>query len=187
MANAARRRATYEDVLAAPPHVVAEVLFGVLYTSPRPAARHARAASRLGGTLDGPFDRGRDGPGGWVLLYEPELHLGGDILVPDFGGWRRERMPTFPYDATYFTLPPDWVCEVLSPSTAAIDRGDKLDIYAREGVKNAWLVDPVARTLEVFRLEGEKWLRVSHHKAGTEVRAEPFDAIAFELDVLWPE
>ena len=96
-------------------------------------------------------------------------------------------MPTFPYDATYFTLPPDWVCEVLSPSTAAIDRGDKLDIYAREGVKNAWLVDPVARTLEVFRLEGEKWLRVSHHKTGTEVRAEPFDAIAFELDVLWPE
>ena len=137
MANAAGRRATYEDVLAAPPHVVAEVLFGVLYTSPRPAPRQARAASRLGGTLDGPFDRGRDGPGGWVLLDEPELHLGGDILVPDIGGWRRERMPTFPYDATYFTLPPDWVCEVLSPSTAAIDRGDKLDIYAREGVKNA--------------------------------------------------
>ncbi len=186
MADAAKRRASYEDVLAAPEHTVAEVLFGVLYTNPRPAARHARAASRLGGSLDGPFDRGVGGPGGWILLDEPELHLGEDILVPDLGGWRRERLTEFPYDAAYFTLAPDWVCEILSPSTSKIDRGDKLDIYAREGVRHAWLVDPVDRTLEVFRLEERKWLRLAHYREGARVRAEPFDALELELDALWP-
>jgi Uma2 family endonuclease len=185
-ADAARRRATYEDVLAAPAHVVAEVLFGVLYTHPRPAARHARAASRLGAELDGPFDRGRGGPGGWVLVDEPELHLGEDIVVPDLAGWRRARMPAFPYDAAYFTLAPDWICEVLSPSTSKIDRGDKLDIYAREGVGHAWLLDPLDKTLEVLRLAEGRWTRVGFHKDDARVRAEPFDAVELALGELWP-
>lgn len=185
--TAAKRRATYEDVLAAPAGTVAELLFGVLYTNPRPAARHTRAASRLGGELDGPFDRGRGGPGGWILLDEPELHLGDDILVPDLAGWRRERMTRFPYDDAFFTLRPDWVCEVLSPSTAKIDRSDKLAIYAREGVAHAWLLDPIARTLEVLRLENGRWTILGVHGDEAPVRAEPFDAIELSLPSLWPE
>ncbi len=187
MAGKAHRRATYEDVLAAPRHVVAEVLFGVLHTNPRPAASHARAASRLGGELDGPFDRGRGGPGGWILLDEPELHLGEDIVVPDLAGWRRERMPKFPYEAAYFTLAPDWICEVLSASTAKIDRGDKLEIDGREGVRHAWLLDPVDKTLEVLRLESGRWTRLGFHKDDAAVRAEPFDAIELVLSSLWPD
>lgn len=166
---------------------MAEVLFGVLHTHPRPAARHARASSRLGGELDGPFDRGRGGPGGWILLDEPELHLQSDIVVPDLAGWRRERMPTFPYDAAFFTLAPDWICEVLSPSTSKIDRGDKLEIYAREEVRHAWLLDPADRTLEVLRLESGRWTRLAFHKDDATLRGEPFDAIELSLSSLWPE
>jgi Uma2 family endonuclease len=184
MAHPARKRATYEDVLAAPPHVVAEVLFGVLYTHPRPGAPHAKAASVLGMDLGGPFDRGRGGPGGWLLLDEPELHLDEDIVVPDLAAWRRSRMPDVPIGA-YFSLAPDWICEVLSVSTQAIDRTEKMSIYAREGVRHAWLVDPLARTLEVYRLESAGWLRVGIWREDALVRAEPFDAVELELGVLW--
>ncbi len=187
MSLAAKKGATYDDVLSAPENVVAEVLFGVLHTHPRPAASHALAATSLGAELFGPFNRGRGGPGGWVLLDEPELHLGADILVPDLAGWRRERMPVFPHEATYFTLAPDWICEVLSPSTAKIDRSDKLTIYAREGVSHAWLLDPIARTLEIFRLEKGRWVLLGVHGDDAPVRAEPFDAIELDLASLWPD
>ncbi len=120
MADAARRRATYEDVLRAPEHLIAEIIDGELVTQPRPAGRHSAVASALGEELGPPFKRGRGGPGGWLLLYEPELHLGSDVLVPDLAGWRRERLP-YIGDEAYFTLPPDWVCEVLSPSTEKRD------------------------------------------------------------------
>jgi Uma2 family endonuclease len=184
MDEPARKRATYEDVLAAPPHGVAEVLFGVLYTHPRPACAHAKAASVLGMDLGGPFDRGRGGPGGWIVLDEPELHLGDDIIVPDLAGWQRQRLPEVPSGA-YFTLAPDWICEVLSRSTQAVDRTEKMEIYAREGVRHAWLVDPVARTLEVYRLQATDWLRVATWRDDATVRAEPFDAIELELSALW--
>ena len=187
MGDAAKRRATYEDVLAAPAHVIAEILNGVLHTQPRPAAPHARAATRLGGYLDGPFDRGRGGPGGWIILYEPELHLHEDILVPDLAGWRRTRMPRFPMEATFFTLAPDWVCEVLSPGTQRLDRSEKMDIYSREGVRHAWLVDPLAKLLEVWRLEHEKWMRMGTWTGEAIVRAEPFEAAELELGALWAE
>ncbi len=187
MGDPAKRRATYDDVLAAPDHVVAEVVRGVLHTQPRPAAPHARASSRLGAELGGPFDRGRGGPGGWVILDEPELHLAADILVPDLGGWRRSRMPRFPMEAKFFELAPDWICEVISPGTQAFDRGDKMDVYAREGVRYAWLVDPLAKRLEVGRLEQDKWLRVGSWTGEALVRAEPFDAIELELAALWAE
>lgn len=187
MADPAKRRATYEDVLAAPAHVVAEVVHGVLHTQPRPAVPHARATTRLGGHLDGPFDRGRGGPGGWVILDEPELHLHDDILVPDLGGWRRSRMPRVPMEAAFVKLAPDWVCEVSSPGTQKIDRGDKMDIYARESVGHAWLVDPAAKVLEVWRLEHEKWMRVGTWTEDAIVRAEPFDAVELELAILWAE
>lgn len=120
------------------------------------------------------------------MLDEPELHLGDDIVVPDLGGWRRERLPTIANEP-YFTLAPDWICEVLSPSTARIDRSDKLTIYAREGVSHVWLVDPLQRTLEVLRREGEKWLIVGIHLDDARARAEPFDAIELELGNLWAD
>jgi Uma2 family endonuclease len=186
MADAARKRATYEDVLAAPEHMVAEVLDGELTLHPRPAMPHALASSALGGELTGPFHRGRGGPGGWVILDEPEVHLGADILVPDVGGWRRARLPRVPSSA-YLTLAPDWVCEVLSPGTSKTDRAAKLPIYAREGVAHVWLIDPLQRTLEVLRLESGRWSLLGVHRDEELVRAEPFEAFELELGVLWAD
>ena len=180
------RRATYQDVLDAPPHMVAEVIAGTLHTHPRPAARHAWASSRLGGRLDGSFNPGAGGPGGWWIVFEPELHLGEDIVVPDLAGWRRETMPEYP-DAAYFMIAPDWVCEVLSPSTRRLDLNEKRDLYAREGVSHLWLVDPDARTLETFELRERHWLLLATLVDDAPVSLPPFDAITFPLDVLWPE
>jgi Uma2 family endonuclease len=179
-----RRRATYDDILSAPEHLVAELIDGELFTSPRPASPHALAASSLGGELMLPFQRGRGGPGGWWILDEPELHFGADVLVPDIAGWRQERMPEIPR-APFFTLVPDWVCEVLSPSTERLDREIKLRIYAREGVEHAWLVDPIAKRLEVLHRKRSRWaVRATHHD-DDRVRAAPFDAIELELAYLW--
>jgi Uma2 family endonuclease len=178
------RPATYADIEALPPNMVGEIVRGVLYANPRPASRHARATTRLGGDLDGPFDRGRGGPGGWVILDEPELHLAADVLVPDIAGWRRSRMPELP-DAPFFTLAPDWVCETLSPSTAKLDRAEKVPVYAREKVAHVWLVDPLAKTLEVLRLDGDTYRLVATYAEDARVRAEPFDAIEIELGALW--
>jgi Uma2 family endonuclease len=164
--------------------MIGEIIFGQLVTQPRPEAPHARAASRVGIELGGPFDRGRGGPGGWVILYEPELHLSPDVLVPDLAGWRRERMPELPHSAA-FTLAPDWICEVLSPATHNRDRIAKMRVYARERVSHIWLVDPIEQLLEVFRQSGDTWLRVLSAGGDEKVRAEPFDAIEFELAALW--
>ncbi len=184
MGEPAKRRATYDDLLAVPAHLVAEILDGELVTQPRPASPHTRAASRLGAELDGPFDRGKGGPGGWLLLDEPELHLGGDIVVPDLAGWRRERMPEMP-DAAAFDLAPDWICEVLSPGTAATDRAVKMPIYARERVAHLWLVDPLVRTLEASRLENGRWVLLGAWRDDARVRAEPFETFELELAGLW--
>lgn len=180
----ARRHATYEDLCAVPSNLVAEILNGELVTSPRPGAFHSRAASSLGGELYGPFDRGRGGPGGWIILDEPELHLRRDVLVPDVGGWRKERMPTVP-QVSAFELAPDWVCEVLSPSTASFDRADKVPIYAREGVRHVWLVDPITQTLEALRLDGPGYRLVGTWRGDATVSCEPFDAHAIALTDLW--
>lgn len=185
MADPARRRANYDDVLAAPEHKVAEVIDGELHLFPRPAKAHAAAASALGGELGPPFKRGRGGPGGWWILDEPELHVATDIVVPDLAGWRRERMPVLTSDAPYFTLAPDWACEVLSPSTAKIDRTQKLPIYARERVAHVWLVDPLLRTLEVLELDGSTFRLLGTFRDEEVIRARPFDAIELELGALW--
>lgn len=179
------RPATYADIEALPSNVVGEILFGALHTHPRPAPRHARASSVLGIELGGPFDRGRNGPGGWIILDEPELHLGPHVIVPDIAGWRRERMPKLP-DTAYFETPPDWVCEVLSPSTQQVDRTDKLAVYAKFGVGHAWYVDPIARTLEVFALsDGGKWVIAATFKDDDAVTAPPFEVHTFNLGALW--
>jgi Uma2 family endonuclease len=185
MGEPAKRHATYEDLFNLPEHQVGEIIGGVLEVSPRPAKPNAHAASVLGEELGPPFRRGRGGPGGWMLLDEPELHLRKDILVPGMAGWRLERMPELVDDVPYFTLAPDWICEVLSPSTAELDRRRKMPIYAREGVSHAWLVDPLARTLEVLRREGDKWLIVTVAGCDDKGRFEPFDAIELDLSFLW--
>ena len=187
MTAPSRRRATYEDVLRAPSNVVAEVLFGTLYTHPRPSLRHANASSHLGGLLCGPFRFGQGGPGGWVIYDEPELHLGAepDIVVPDLAGWHRERLADLPEDARWTSIAPDWLCEVLSPSTEASDRAEKMEIYLRERVGHVWLIDPVLRTLELYRHGGEVWQRLAVYRDDATVRAEPFEAFELPLGLLW--
>jgi Uma2 family endonuclease len=179
----AKSSATYQDVIDAPPHRVAEIVDGELRLSPRPRTRHARSSSRLGAILDGPFDRGVAGPGGWLILDEPELHIP-EVVVPDLAGWRRERMIELP-DVPYLELAPDWACEVLSPATADFDRTNKLPVYARARVSHAWLVDPAIRTLEVLRLDGSAWRLVGTWKGDAKVRAEPLDATEVDLSLLW--
>jgi Uma2 family endonuclease len=164
--------------------MIAQVLDGELILQPRPAIAHALASTALSEELGPPFKRGRGGPGGWVILYEPELHLGADIVVPDLAGWRREKMPEVPSGA-YLSVAPDWACEVLSPSTAGVDRVRKGRIYARERVQHVWFVDPTAQVLEVWRFDGEGY-RVALTAASDEkVRAEPFEAIELDLSILW--
>ncbi len=177
-----KKRARYDDLRDVPDHYVAEMLDGELYASPRPALPHAHASSVLCATLNGHFHR--LGAGGWVILVEPEVHFGNDVLVPDLAGWRRERLPTVPPDA-YLTLAPDSVCEILSPSTEALDRGKKLQRYAREGVGHVWLIEPLQQTLEVLSLVSGKWDRLALHEGHVKVRVPPFDAVELELGALW--
>jgi len=183
-ASVFRRPATYQDILALPPNLVGQIVDGELLVSPRPGIEHARSSSVLGGELIPPFDRGRGGPGGWWIVDEPEIHLGPNVTVPDLAGWRRSRLPLLPREP-FFRLAPDWVCEVLSPSTASFDRLKKLGVYAREGVGHTWLIDPALETLEVYRLHEGAWLLVLTAGGTETVRAEPFDAVELDLAGLW--
>jgi Uma2 family endonuclease len=180
-----KQHATYEDVLAAPRNMVAEIIDGALTLPPRPGPRQSRAASNLGVKIGGPFDADEGGPGGWIILDEQELHLGDEILVPDLAGWRRERMPELP-DTAYFETVPDWCCEVLSPSTRSRDLIDKRRIYFDWGVGFLWLVDPDARILEGFRREDAGWTLIGTYEDTEEVAMPPFDAAPFGLGALWP-
>jgi Uma2 family endonuclease len=183
-ALALRKPATYEDLFDLPPNRVGEIVHGVLYSHPRPAPRHALSSSMLGGDLISPFHKGRGGPGGWWILFEPELHLDADILVPDLAGWRRERMPALP-ETAWFALAPDWVCEVLSPSTARLDKIEKRAIYGDAGVRHLWLIDPESRTLEAFENHDGHWLLMAAHADQDQVRVPPFDAVTIDLGGLW--
>ena len=179
------KRATYQDLEALPEHQVGQIIDGELIVQPRPAIPHARAASKLGSQVGSAFDDGRGGPGGWVILDEPELHFGDDVLVPDLAGWRRERMPEVPA-AAFVSLASDWVTEVLSPSTSALDRAGKLPIYATQGVRHVWLVDPLIRTLESYRLTPDGYLLLRTYGGSQQVRAQPFEAVSLDLACLWP-
>jgi len=183
------KRATYDDLRAVPDCMIAQIIDGELAVMPRPASPHALASSAIGSAL---FERfhgppgGASAPGGWIILYEPELHLGDDVLVPDLAGWRRRRMPTVP-EVAAFTLPPDWVGEVLSPDSVGWDRVRKMRIWAREGVGHVWIVDPLARTLEVYRLAAGRWVVAGTHAGPEPVRAEPFEAVALAAHRWWRE
>lgn len=184
MSAPAPRFATYEDLLPLPDNVVGEIIGGQLVTSPRPGTAHAFATTGLTISVGSPFHFGSGGPGGWAILVEPELHLGQDILVPDLAGWRVERMPTRPAEP-FLTLAPDWVCEILSPSTARFDRVEKMPVYAHNHVPFLWLLDPIARTLEAYALENDRWILLGAHGGDQNVRVVPFDAVEIELRRLW--
>ena len=180
------RPATYEDLVALDEIFIAEIIGGELYGTRRLPPRHSRTSTALGLTLDaaGSFQARSSSP--WWIFRAVEIHLGNDVVVPDWAAWRRHRFERFPA-ADYFSDAPDWVCEVLTPDTVALDRVKKLSIYAREGVGHAWLIDPDAGTLEVLRLEHGRWTILATH-AGTEiVRAEPFAEIEIELPSLWAD
>ncbi len=176
--------ATYEDLCKLPDNVVGELIDGFLYASPRPASRHAFATSALGAVLGTAFGLRGARPGGWCILFEPELRFGSNTLVPDIAGWRRERMPEVP-DVAAFELSPDWVCEVLSPSTERLDRARKMAVYSHEGVGHLWLVNPISKTLEVFKRGTPNWVLLVVHGDAERVRAEPFEAIELDLSELW--
>jgi Uma2 family endonuclease len=181
---AAKKPATYADIEALPEHLVGEIIDGELIVSPRPRPAHARVEAGISADLVGPFDRGRGGPGGWWILPEPELHLERHVLVPDVAGWRRDRLPTLP-DAASIALAPDWVCEVLSPSTAKIDRTRKIGVYGEQGVEHLWLVDPLSRVLEVYRRSGRTWLIAGMYADDARARIEPFAAVELDLSNWW--
>lgn len=186
-ATRAARPATHADLAKVPENLVAEILDGELVVSPRPASPHAFAASTIGMDVGTPFHGrgGGRGPGGWWIIHEPELHLGPHVVVPDLAGWRFERMPAYP-DVSAFAEPPDWVCEVTSPATSRLDRIRKMPVYAAAGVGHVWLVDPLARLLEVFRLESGRWVLVGAQGEEEQARIEPFDAIVLEPARWWP-
>ena len=184
MAQPARPGATFADLEALPEGTKAHLVNGALVVPPRPSMSHQEVESALGEELRPPFHRGRGGPGGWLILVEPEVRIGGNALAPDLGGWRRERLAAVPAQA-HATIAPDWVCEVLSRSTAAFDGGEKLDTYATWNVRLAWLVDPMTRTLEAYRLEGGRWVRIGGWSADAKIRVEPFEAFELDLGTIW--
>ena len=185
MSEPAHKLATYADLEAVPPHLVAEILFGALVTHPRPVLKHAIAHSNLGAELNLPFRRGKGGPGGWLFANKPELHLGPHVVVPDLAGWRLERLPALP-ETAWIEVVPDWICEILSPSTEAYDKGAKRGIYAAHGLKHYWLLDPRAEVLEAFELRDGQWVLLNTFSGADDVIAAPFAAVPFPLSALWP-
>lgn len=176
--------ANYADIVALPEHLTGEIIDGELFVSPRPASPHARASSGMGGALYGFDGDGGGGPGGWWIIDQPELHVAGQVLVPDLAGWRRATMPEFPSTAA-FEVPPDWVCEVLSPKNGRVDRYKKMPKYASFGVTHAWLVDPDARCVEVYRNQSGNWLWIATHEGDVKARIEPFEAIELDVGRWW--
>lgn len=186
MVQTLAKPATYDDVLGLPEHLVGEILAGRLVTHPRPAPRHMRVASALGMKIGGPYDLGESGPGGWWILDEPEIHIGEEVLVPDLAGWPRERMPQLSR-GSWFESAPDWCCEVLSPSTARVDRAEKMPIYVTWGVEHLWLIDPEQRTLEVFALQERHWTLAVTHDGNATVSPSPFGNAGLSLNSLWAD
>lgn len=185
MNSPAKRIAKYQDLFSIPDNMVGEIIAGELVTQPRPGPRHARAASAVGAILFNEYDFKSGGSSqGWWIFDEPECHLSSDIVVPDIAGWKKTSMPELP-DAAWFDTPPDWVCEVVSPSTAKYDRGSKRDIYAREGVGFLWIVDPIARMIEVFGLEDDRWILATTVTDNQVAQLPPFVELPFDLSALW--
>lgn len=185
MTEPARKKATYEDLYSIPENMTGEIINGELIVTPRPSRRHIYAASALDKKIGSPYQFGEGGgPGGWIILVEPEIRLGEHTMVPDLAGWRNERYPADePYN--WISVAPDWVCEILSPRTAMIDKMEKMPIYAQYGVPYCWLIDPIAKTLDVFVLEGGRWVVSGFYVEDAKARAVPFDEIELAMSDLW--
>jgi Uma2 family endonuclease len=187
MSDPATRQAVYEDLYHIPENTTGEIIDGELIVSPRPGIPHTECAALLSGELVPPYRLGRGGgPGGWIIHGEPEIHFGRHVIVPDLAGWRRERVKGMLHEH-HFIVTPDWVCEILSPSSARIDRLKKMRIFAEHGVPYAWLVDPLVKTLEVYGLESGRWVVLGMYGEDEKVRAEPFVEIELDLANLWIE
>jgi Uma2 family endonuclease len=189
MAELAEKKATYGDLYSTPENMTGEIIDGELFVTPRPSRQHTYAASALGTRIGPPYQFGEGGgPGGWIIIVEPEIGLGENILVPDLAGWKRERFP-FQEETNWISVAPDWVCEILSPRTASLDKVEKMPIYARYGVAYAWIIDPIMmRTLDVYRRESEGWWRLLESYAENDkVCAEPFKEFEIKLGDLWIE
>ncbi len=180
-----KKSATYADLFALPENITGQIIDGDLYATPRPAPRHVVAAGALQALLGGPLQFGSDGgPGNLWILPEPEVHMGPHVLVPDIAGWRKSRLPLPPTQGQ-FTLAPDWVCEILSPSTQAFDFKKKRRVYAEQKVPHLWFVDPISRTINALRLTGDLYSIVDTFGGGEKSRIEPFDVIEVDLGLLW--
>lgn len=181
-----RKPSLYDQLVALPDGLTGEIINGQVRTQPRPAWPHALASSRLGSDIEGPYGRGRGGPGGWWIINEPEIHfvLDAEVTVPDIAGWRRQRMPT-PPEGHKIQVVPDWTCQIFSPSTKSTDREEKMPLYARYGVSFGWLIDPKARTLEAYKLVDGKWTPLGLFRDDDIVSVAPFDAISIHLIDLW--
>lgn len=178
-------RATYQDVLDAPPHMVAEILEGKLYMNPRPTFEHCEATLILLRRLSAPFQDGYQGPGGFRFVQEPELHLGDHVLVPDGAAWLDDNLPRGKI-GPHVSIPPDWICETLSPSTRKVDLTEKRDIYARYGVQNLWYLDPDKPTLEALALDTGAYLSLGRVTGKKIVSLSPFESARFPLTDLLP-
>src|SRR5262245_16861396 len=180
-----KKPATYDDVLQLPEGMNGQIVDGELFASPRPRMGHANVGSELTSELRSRFGRSKGGPGGWWIIFEPELHFGANVVIPDLAGWRRERLPKLPADAPFMELAPDWICEIISPSTASFDRVKKLRVYLHAGVTYAWLVDPAGRTIEALRKESDRWVVLGNYPGDAPARIEPFEAHELDLRTLW--
>lgn len=184
-----RKRATYQDVLDAPEHMVAEILNGELHLTPSLPLSCLEASSALGASLMSAYALGITGPGGWHFLRKFELHFGRgrnvDVVVPDIAAWTDHRFPQSAVDddAQFISVAPDWVCEILSPSTTRLDRMKKVPLYWRERVARVWLVDPAARMIEVFRYSKAGYRLVGTYGGDDSISVEPFAGV--ELTPFW--
>jgi Uma2 family endonuclease len=183
-----KNKTVYDQWLEVADIKIGEIIMGELHVNPRPGPAHANSASELLNQIRDPYQKGKGGPGGWVILFEPELHLENDIFVPDIAGWVRERMPEMPQES-FFNVTPDWICEVLSPSSAFVDRTKKMPLYDSLGVKYFWLVDPILKTVEVYKNESlqgvSRWFLLNTFSENSKVKAVPFDGIDIDLSYLW--
>jgi Uma2 family endonuclease len=184
-ANQSQFDLLYEQLEQLPASITGQIVNGQLHTSPRPSGPHGLVTSILGMDIGAAYHRGRNGPGGWWIIDEPECHLPTrDVCVPDIAGWRRETMPAIPQDHR-FVVVPDWVCEVISPSTANLDRAEKLPLYAHCGVAHLWLIDPIAKTVEILQLVDGNYLLLHTCGGNGAFSAPPFDAISIDMTALW--
>lgn len=173
--------AVYQDLvnLNLPEWKIGEIVNGRLCVRRLPLPKGTMAFSALLFLLADALE------GAWRILPRVELCLGDDVLVPDLSGWRHERMPVVPNTA-WIELPPDWVCDVLTPSSLTIVREQKAAAYARHGISDWWVIDPDKQAVEVHALRGNAYECAAHLIGRHALQSPPFANVAIDLGHLWP-